>query len=162
MKDGCSEEHVSPLNKRYQIQSLPYEIRRGQLSRFYLIKYVHIGPCNELAYFGIAGLIFLIKAIRFGTIVGLNMLLNTRARFYYDPIFCEFVCVFHIRALKITVRAVASAICLGYFKHGKDNYCSNISGYFNYGSYRSKYAHNWQFNELINFGIPWIIVFKLK
>ena len=45
---------------------------------FCLIEYVHNGPFNEPAGFGISGLIFQVKV---GTNVGLNMLINLRSGF---------------------------------------------------------------------------------
>ena len=52
-----------------------------QLWRFCLIKYLHNGPFNDPASFGISGLIFQAKFTQFGTKVGLKMLININSVF---------------------------------------------------------------------------------
>ena len=69
------------------------------LRRFCFIKYAHNGSFNEQASFGIPGLIFQAKATKFGTKVGLNMLININSVFFIVAkkkclanfcIFCDF------------------------------------------------------------------------
>ena len=48
------------------------------------MKYVHNGPFNEPGYFGIPGLIFHFKAIKFGTSLGLIMLFNISSGFHHN------------------------------------------------------------------------------
>ena len=55
-----------------------------RLWRFCLIKYVHNGPFNEPASFGIPGLIFQAKVTKFGTNVGLQMLINIISGFFHN------------------------------------------------------------------------------
>ena len=50
-----------------------------------LIKYAHNEPFNELGSYGIPRLIFQAKVNKFGTNVGLNMLIYISSRFYHDP-----------------------------------------------------------------------------
>ena len=48
------------------------------------IKYVHNGPFNEPASFGIPGVIFQAKVTKFGTKVGLKMLININSGFFHN------------------------------------------------------------------------------
>ena len=55
-----------------------------RLWRFYLIKYAHNGPFNEPASFRIPGLIFQTKVTKFGTKVGLKMLINIHSGLFHN------------------------------------------------------------------------------
>ena len=83
-----------------------------------LIRYAHNGPFNEPAYFDILGLIFQIRAIKFGTNISLNMILNISSGYYhYCNLFCDVLSVFQPRALKITLSALVSEIFLRLFSN---------------------------------------------
>ena len=63
---------------------LPYDLGRVRSWRFCLIKYAHNAPLNEPASFGILGLIFQAKVTKFGTKVGLKMLININSGFFHS------------------------------------------------------------------------------
>ena len=80
----CRQGFQELFEKNYWLNSfntwhLPLwgeSLRRVWLWWFCLIEYVHNGPFNKPASFGIPGLIFQARVIKFGTEVGLNMLIN--------------------------------------------------------------------------------------
>ena len=90
------------------------------------IRYAHNGPFNEPAYFGILGLIFQIRAIKFGTNISLNMILNISSGYYhYCNLFCDVLSVFQPCAVRNFFQII--------FKRGKDIYCPTVSDEFDFG-----------------------------
>ena len=72
---------------------LSYDLGRVWLWRFYLIKYAHNGHLNELADFGISGLIIQGKAIKCCINAGLNIIFDISSVFYQEceslPFYCQ-------------------------------------------------------------------------
>ena len=78
-------------------------------------KYVHNGPFNEPASFDIPGLIYQAKVTKFGTKVGLNILININSGF------------FHIQQKKILVN-----FCSHFATSHTENHhqCSHVHKFF--------------------------------
>ena len=60
---------------------VPQDLGKVWSWRFCLIKYAHNGPFNEPGSFGISRLFFHAKVTKFGTKVGLKMLINITSVF---------------------------------------------------------------------------------
>ena len=76
-------QFLSDLFEMWQRNLLPQNLRQVRLWRFCIIWYVHNGPFNERASFGIPGIIFQAKVTKFGTNVRLNKLFNITSVFYH-------------------------------------------------------------------------------
>ena len=103
---------------------------------------------------GIRGFNFLVKIIKFGTNIELNMVINISYRFCHKPgkMLAKLLCVFKLCTLKIIVHI-----------HIFSRVISNATRIFIALSLRRvrswrfcliKYVHNGPFYEPINFGIP--------
>ena len=91
----------------------PLDLRRVRFWWFCLIEYAYNRPFNEPINFGIPGLIFEAKVSKFGTNVGLMMLINIDSGFYHN---CQkFLENLQLGALTIIISSLTSVIFLGSF-----------------------------------------------
>ena len=123
--------------------------------------YVMLGMMNSYNYFGIPGLIFLVKVTKFCTKVGLKMLINIESGFFHirqTKNLANSFRILQLRTRKITVSALTYVNFHGSFWNVARTFTVLRSRTIPlWGFCLIKYAHNGPFIAVINFGFPGFI-----